>query len=359
MPTAMHPVLDPDNYVVATHALPAFVASVAVCVFGLVIFVRERFSSVGPVFLGYAGGLAVWFFGVGMLGSVQHPDLLLFYNRFAMTGAAFVAPTFYHFTSYVVGDLGRQALLIRVKWVASCVLMFLVWSNDAFSTMPHQFQWGHYVTFTSWSASIAIFAVASLAVSLARVAWAWHKSPPGTNRHTRAKLMTLSFLFAFLGALDFLPAFGVPMRPLAFLWVLPLMIASVYITYRYRLADVSTDLVADRVIDTMSEAVLVVDADRIVCVANEAAHRLLASGEGTLLGRRFDAALVGEEVERRFRSLLDPDSAPRRELDLAAGVFRILYQQLGAARVLANTLQQSEGAFAVAPPETLGQGFGG
>jgi two-component system sensor histidine kinase/response regulator len=312
----VHPVFDPSLYVIAGHALPALGVSVAVCVLGLVVLLRERFTNVGFVFMAYAGCLGTWFFSVGMLGSVQDPELLRFYNALAISGATFVAPTFYHFTSYVVGDVQRQGLLIRAKWFAACALMFLLWSNDAFMTAPAEFAWGHYVTFTSWSGSVAVFAVASLTVSLVRVLLSWRKSPVGSNRRERSKLLTLSFLFAFLGALDFLPAFGVQMRPLAYIWVLPLMVASVYITFRHRLADLSAELVADRIIATMSEAIVVIDADRVVFVANDAAHALLAEDGRSLLGRRFDAELLGRDVERRFSSLLEPGAAPRKEIEL-------------------------------------------
>ena len=312
----MHPVLDLDNYGALASGIPPLVAASGVFVLGLVVALRERFSRVGLVFLAYAASLSVWFVGCGMLAVGVHPDVVDFWHRVAITGALLTGATIHHFAALVVGCTARLSGWVTATWSVGLVLSFLVWAGDLLVVPPVRHGWGYNVTFAGLGVIVPVFVVGKVLVSHFRLWTCWRTSPLGSQRRERGRLMFVAFAFAALGALDFLPTLGVDMRPLAFVWVFPLMLASVYVAWRYRLSDVTTEVAANRIIETMAEGVVVVDGDRIVRVANDAAHRLIDDG---LVGRRLDAELLGADVAHRLQPLLEHGGAKELELCDALG----------------------------------------
>ena len=135
----------------------------------------------------------------------------------------------------------------------------------------------------------------------------YRRSDRNTAKHRRAKAFLIAFSIGCLGALDFLPAVGVPYYPMSSVPMVCMLILVSRTIWRHRLVDITPAFAAREIIETMNDALIVVDPDGIVRLVNDATCILFACREQDLVGKRFAAGLSGhpafaETLESVIRS---------------------------------------------------------
>jgi PAS domain S-box-containing protein len=136
---------------------------------------------------------------------------------------------------------------------------------------------------------------------------------------------------AYLAAVDFLPTFGIGVYPFGFAIVTTMFTGVVIGALRYRLIDVTPEIAAAGLLETMPDAVLVVDRHGVVRLANRAATRLFAVTEPPLTGRPLDSISTDPQLLAAFA---DPAGyPPGRDLSFVAGDGHERAVALFAARI--------------------------
>lgn len=144
-----------------------------------------------------------------------------------------------------------------------------------------------------------------LGVSFGQLWRAERRLPPGPARQ-RLRAFEWAFGIGYLGSLDYLAAYGIPVYPAGYLAVLGFLIVSAWGIRRYRLVDITPSFAAGQILATMADALLVLDREGVVRVVNQAACRLLEGAEEELIGASLaqvrGGLLSSSDLERLFQT---------------------------------------------------------
>ncbi|HVR38760.1 MAG TPA: PAS domain S-box protein, partial [Thermoanaerobaculia bacterium] len=111
----------------------------------------------------------------------------------------------------------------------------------------------------------------------------------------RVGALMLASILASLALLDYLPAVGFELYPVGYMAMLIFALLAGAAIWRYQLVDLTPEYAASQILETMKGAVIVVDMDGKIRVANRAASTLLGYSAPQLLGAHI-------------RKILEPDS---------------------------------------------------
>jgi PAS domain S-box-containing protein len=108
-----------------------------------------------------------------------------------------------------------------------------------------------------------------------------------------------AFTIGYLGAVDFFDTFGIALYPFGYIPVFCFIGIAAWVIVRYRLVDLTPELAAGEILETMHGAVIVADLEGRIRVVNHAAENMLGLGKTALLGSRLSSvvALPGEYSE--------------------------------------------------------------
>lgn len=174
---------------------------------------------------------------------------------------------------------------ILAHYVASIVVTIFCLTSLQLLRAPYVYSWGPYPAYTVWGALPAGHLLLVMAEVFSIYRTALRRYAVGTPEHTRARAFHYGNCFAFVAAIDFLPAFGVPVYPFGFVNIAVMFAATMFGTARYRLIQITPEIAAERILETMPDGLLVADNARIVRVANVPAARLLGCQLDELINR--------------------------------------------------------------------------
>lgn len=201
----------------------------------------------------------------------------------------------------------RHILRLRILYVAFAVLpvffIILLWSNVLVVDYVRQpYGWG-----TIWARSIWVYLFyAYLAAFLVPTVfmlaqYAYHEENPTKKKQARIIYITAATSFALGSVTDILlPALHIHIVPgianiLAFVWAGGLF----HVILRYKFLMLTPTEVADDILSTMNEALVLLNPTGDVVTTNQAALNLLGYSENDLKGKNLQTIFADEKVARR------------------------------------------------------------
>jgi PAS domain S-box-containing protein len=152
----------------------------------------------------------------------------------------------------------------------------------------YRYSWGPYTRYTPAIAAFLLYFLGVMAKSLSL--FLSERRRPHSNTHReRIRLLLMAFGVAYLASLDYLPALGVSFYPCGFLAVLAFVAVTGTVVTRHSLVDITPSFAVDRILGAMGDALLVLDSEDIVRVANDAASRLFQIPKAELVGSHISS----------------------------------------------------------------------
>ena len=283
----------------AATLLPAL-SLLPVAVMALTIIYRERHSALAPIWAGLLLSVSIWQLGIS--GSLAAPSaaVALNWQRFSLLGIL-LAPSL--IVAVTGALLGRRDLIRQAVWLLVTIyplFAFLVLGTSLYLAPPHHYEWGYYFNYRPVAFLFGTIMTVSLLYCIVLLWQAYRSYPPESIEHQRAKPLVIAALLSSGQSLDLLPAFGIAIYPLGFLFVAVVVGAFAYVTLRYRLTDITPALAARSLVRAMGDGVLMLDRSEVIRLVNPAAEALLG----------YPAeALVGKPLPAKLRALTDRDGA--------------------------------------------------
>jgi PAS domain S-box-containing protein len=269
------------------YAVPWAVVGATLFVLAAVIWRRQRASRVAVLFCTMIVLVGVWFAGFTGMLAAREADVASMWARLALTGVCLLPAAIYDFTATALRLYAARTTFIRALW-SVCVLLALVcaFSHGIVGSMvPHT--WGWYPRFGWLGVPFLVLFFGVLAAHLGEGVAEYRRTADRTRRR-RVALLMLSFAVVYLGALDFAPMLGAPLRPIGFIPVLGFMAIASGAIRRHRFQVITAARASREILQTMADALLVVDADAKIRVVNGAVTTLLGYEASELLGRSID-----------------------------------------------------------------------
>lgn len=301
------------NYSFNLNALPPLITAFSILALGLIVLIREKGSRESFFYLIYTLTVSAWMFCAAMALFMRFEEDAFRWMRFANAGVTLIPAAVYHFTVVVLKAEKRQRVLSA--WAVSTLFLAVTLFTNLLFDGFHHYSWGIFLRFRRPSLLFIAFFLIMIVTTL-RLYWLeYRKSDPNTTRHRRAKAFLIAFSIGYLSALDFLPAVGVPYYPMSSVPMICMLILVSRAIWRYRLVDITPAFAAKEIIDTMNDAVIVLDTDSVVRVVNQATCTWLGCRAEDLIGRRpTDGIAACREFAEKIESIASGGTVRNREV---------------------------------------------
>ena len=274
-------------------ALATLFTAVAILVLGGTVLARGRGSLLSSLFFLITLGACGWLAFDAATFVARNAARALDFSRAALASASIVPAAIFNFAAVYTKRARRLAWVVAACWLFCAAVAFGALFTSLIILGVHRFPWGFYGRTTAadllWIACYAGILVASIFLIGRRV----HDNDPLARAGARALLVAcIAGLFAVV---NLIPAFGINMYPLGFVALLAFVGLSANAIWRYGLVQLTPQFAAEQVLATMKGAVLVVDLEAKIRVANHAACAMLGYGEDALVGKPLKT-IVDSEV---------------------------------------------------------------
>jgi len=278
------------GYAFSLASVPVALTAVLILVFGVRVMAR-RVTSVSTAFFTITATVAVWMVAFTGMYSAREAQTALSWARAAYIGAPFIAPALYWFTIEILRLEQRRRLAHIAVWSMGAFFSGLAVITDQLIPRVQLYDWGFYPRYDNRvGAAFFLYFGLVLVASLVEFLREWRRAQDLERR--RIRLLVLAIGVAFLGIVDFLPKFGIPVYAFGYAPILGFVFLVGRVVRKYDLGALTPSLAAQEIISTMADALFVCDRHGRIEFANRAAAALLGYPERELAGKRIDDLLA-------------------------------------------------------------------
>src|SRR5215212_2891883 len=257
------PLVSPSSYAFSVHSLLTLLTAIAVLLLGVLVVARERRSTVSLAFFAFTLVVGVWLFAFSLVYAATGEGVALWWLRVAYLGIPAIGPAIYGFTVVELALYPRHHKVVWLGWLLAAVFSAAVWWTDALVAGLFAYWWGYYPRFGWLGALFIAFVCATLLASLGRYWGAYRTAAPGVDKRRIGALMG-AFAVGYVAVVDFVAVYGVPLYPFGYLAVLGFVLLSARAIWRYRLVELTPAFAAPQIVETMSDALFVLDRGGVV-----------------------------------------------------------------------------------------------
>jgi diguanylate cyclase (GGDEF)-like protein/PAS domain S-box-containing protein len=282
---------EPLVFFPSLSALPMALVAAVMLILGIAVVARERLSAVSAAFFLLALSISIWLASISAMGVTRDPAMALWLARGAYIGVCAIPAAIFTFSLALVQEARRRAAAVAASWVIAAFFTALFIRTDALLTGVWRYSWGFYPRLSLASLAFIGWFGFMLAASLYTLSSAQTRGDVSERQRARIRAFWWALAVGYLGSVDYVPAFGVSMYPLGFLFIAAFMVLAARAVSRFRLVDINSSFVADQLLQTVHGAVLVVDLQGNIRLANPLAAQILGYGADGLEGANLTRLL--------------------------------------------------------------------
>ncbi|MBI5524378.1 MAG: PAS domain S-box protein [Desulfarculus sp.] len=326
-----------QGYTFNPHALPMALAALGLLFLGLTTLWRDRHSPPSQMFFGFTLALADYFACFALAYLSRDGGTALFWVRLAYLGVPLVPVLLFSF----VGSLqdrqpGMRALLV-LGWGLGGLFVLAALTTDWLIAGVDQRWWGFYKRYGVLGQPFLAYALAYGVLCDNFYRRLLKTTSQGSRGRLRLSLHMRALLVGCLIAVDLLPGFGWPIYPFGYLPALVVVAMLLTAMRRYGPVFFTPVLASALVLETMGEALFVVDEDGVVRKANHAAETLLGRPRQALLGQPLAMLLPAEPLQKDLLKLFAPGASQSLETSFTDQQGRTRYLSISGS-CLSNSL---------------------
>ncbi len=274
---------NPENYGLSLYAAPVLFTFVAIISFGFFVLIKERRSPVKWSFFLLTVVMGGWLFAFGWMYSATNAATAYRWARMAYLAVPFIPAAGYLFTIKVLRLYDQKKRQILAFFAASAFFSYLLVGTPWMIGGLYHYPWGYYPRYTPYSLTYLAYFIGATALTLRHFFVEYRRVQSPTQRARTLFLLAASGI-ASLAGLDYLAKFGIPLYPFGYVCILIFIVLTAFVVTQYRLVDVTPSFAVEKIIGTMGDALLVLDAEEIIRVSNDAAAELFGVLKHDLVG---------------------------------------------------------------------------
>ena len=252
-----------------------------------IILLRQKGSRLARLFCLMITLVAVWLIGFAiMLGTADAARAFLS-AKIAFAALAILPAAIYDFTATALRLDTRRGPLVTALWLASIAFAVTMIDGTSMIAGVERHSWGFYPVAGSFFPLFLVYFFAVLLAQLGEYAVEYRRTDD-EERRGRIRDLIISFAIVYTASIDFTPMLGWMHRPVGYLPVIAFVAYAWQSIRRHRLRPITAARAAREILDTMADALFVLDADGRIRVINDAARKLFGYTDVELLGRSID-----------------------------------------------------------------------
>jgi len=239
-------VLNINNYFFNLYSIPYMVVGILTFSEGIFIFIQNRKSLINFSYAVSCVAVMLWLIGLAAMYCSLNESVSLFWARYIChLGIIFITPTIYFFSvvwqkpllSSV--DVKRKFLSVIFNFFFGFLLYLFCISSRLVIEGLWKYDWGFYPKAGMAHFLLIIWFLLLMALSIKNFSYVYRVEMIPIKKK-QAKLIIIAFSIAFIGSLEFLPNYGIPLYLFAFIPVLTCITIVGYSIVRYKLMDIET-----------------------------------------------------------------------------------------------------------------------
>lgn len=296
--------LDSSLYRFNLYALPWGVVAIALFVLAGVIFARQRASRVAVLFCTMILLVGVWLTGFAGMLSCTQPAEAVVWARLAIAAVAFLPAAIYDFTATALRlHAVRRWLTLAIWLVSAGFAAVTLFSRSMIGGMSSQ-AWGFYPRAGKLFSAFLLFFVAVLAGHIVEYV-TQYRSTLDLARRRRLVRLAVSFAIVYVAAVDFIPMYRPATPPVGYIPVVLFIIVAWRSIRSHRFGLITAARASREILQTMADALFVIDSEARIRVVNDAVLDLLGYADHELLGRSIDRLEVVRDDQTISRTLAE------------------------------------------------------
>ncbi len=218
------------------YVIPVLLGSVFSFIAGCLILRANIRSTNNISFAIFCFSLFVWLFGYVLAYSTSEESLALFFCRIACTGAMFTAPAFYHFAVSYTKKKNEFTWVFISYFVISIIVPFSL-SSELFLSGVYHYFWGYY-------SKAGVFHPFYLLIFFGiflrgfYVLYIKKRQVVSPIEKMRINYIFMAYIVALMGAIDYIPKYGIEIFPFGFIFEIIFVIIVGYATIKYQLLNI-------------------------------------------------------------------------------------------------------------------------
>jgi PAS domain S-box-containing protein len=293
-----------DHLHVSLLALPVALTALGMLTLGIVAVIRERGSRVGWLFFSLTLSIVVWLGAFTFMYSTDDKAAALRWAKAAYLGVPFIPTTLLHSALAMLGIEAQRRRLLIFSWITSVFFSNTIIVTDFLIGDLYRYWWGFYPKYGWLSIPFLTFFFGTMFVTMWEYWRAYRRAIPGTQSHARTKALMTAFGVCYLGSVDYLAKYGLPVYPFGYLPIFAFLVLTARALWRYKALAITPSVAASRIIGTMGDSLLVCDADGIIRVANHAACAVFGYAERELVGGALARLVEAGAGRQRLEELM-------------------------------------------------------
>ncbi len=275
----------------------AAVSFLGIVLFSTGIFIRNRRSPIGRAYYALSVFTAVWVFGYALDLFSDNMATATFWTRVSFAGFCFIPPSLFFFITTFLKTRNRFRSVLALGFALSYGFFLTVIWTDWTVKGVIAYSWGHGIAFGPGRIFFLTFFLAFVTACIVQLTDAYQREPSRVMKK-QVRILLFAFLVGVSGTSDFFLPEGLPFYPWAYLTALGSVLILSYAVLRYPHLFFVPSTAYDSIIHTMSDGLIVLDADCRIMAVNPALQELLRYEEEALIGR--DVAELFPENEQPF-----------------------------------------------------------
>lgn len=252
-----------------------------------IIFFRQRDSRVARLFCLMITLVAIWFAGfTGMLASANANSAFI-WAKIALAAVAILPAAIYDFTATALRLSIKRGAIIAVVWLVAIAFAVLIIDGDSTIARVAKRPWGFYPVAGRLMPFFLVFFFGILVAQLFEYINELRRTDD-PERRARLRELMAAFIIVYTASIDFTPMFGLMHRPVGYIPVVAFIAFAWQSISRHRLRPITAARAAREILDTMADALFVLDADGRIRVINDAARKLFGYTDVEIAGRSID-----------------------------------------------------------------------
>ena len=276
----------------------------AACTLGMTVtlYRRERSSRVGQALLLVTGTVTYWLVTSAMMYFSADESTAMLWARITYIIVPMLPVAIYLYVSVGLRIYQHQRVTLWAAFLTSFVFVLFAYNTDLLLSGVENRWWGYYPTYGVLGPGFMAYFALVILLGFVRLHMVLQETPKRSLSHRRTEMATIAVGVAAIGAVDFLPKFGVTIYPFGFVAVLFFVVIVMVMERRYRIVYMTPAFAAAKILQTMQGSVLVATLEGQVEVQNRAAAELLDVGESEIPELSLDQVFASRGV---WRSMID------------------------------------------------------
>lgn len=333
MAVPLQDILSSQNYAGSLFSLPDFTTAFLVLMLGSVVLAKGSLSRISVAFYLTTLTMGLWLVCFGVMYSAKTAEVALFWARLGYLGVALIPSTCYDFAIRVTSLEERYRQTSLLFWALSAFFLTTAIFSDRFIFSMRLYFWGYYPQYGPLGSLFLIFFSVVILLSLRVYFRSWRREDPNTLAEKRAKMFFIAFAIAYLSSIDFPAKYGLTIYPIGYLPIFFFCLLASWAILRMKLVPFTPAYAAKNIIDTMWEALFVLDDNGFIRLTNPAAARLLNQPEKEILGSTLHTYFSLPHGRQEIQRIVEVGSSNSFQIDgrghdLAAKYFELSYSGL-------------------------------